>query len=202
MDENSEKADEYGDPYSYSKQLGEQVVRKGIEKGLHVCMVNPTSIIGPYDFNPGAQSQAILKIVYRSVPALIKASFDWIDVRDVAKGILGALLYGENGNNYILSGHWRSFNEIANAIAKWSGNKPISVYLPLGVAAFGAEILEIWAKLLGKTPLLSREAMQYVRNTPKEISHQKAVECFAYQTRPFKETLTETLLWMQEQNWI
>jgi len=202
MDENATKADETGDPYSYSKSLGEIEVRNAMEQGLQVSIVNPTAIIGPNDFNPGAQSQAILKIVHRSVPALIKASFDWVDVRDVAKGILGALLYGENGNNYILSGHWRSFKEIANAIALWSGNKPISIYLPLGVAAFGAEFLEIWAKLLGKTPLLSREAMQYVRNTPKEISHQKAEECFAFKARPFSETLADTLLWMQGQNWI
>lgn len=201
IDENTEKADESCDPYSYSKQLGEQEVRKAMQQGLKVSIVNPTSIIGPRDFNPGAQSEAILKIANRSVPALIKAGFDWIDVRDVALGILGALKHGENGANYLLSGHWKTFKNIAEDIALWSGTKPISIYLPIALAEFGALFQELWAKLSGQPPLLTREAMQYVRNTPKEISHQKASDTFDFHPRPFEETLTDTLHWMREQKW-
>jgi len=200
MDETADKADELCDPYSYSKQLGEQEVRKGMEKGLEVSFVNPTSIIGPNDYNPGEQTEAIIKIVNRSVPALIKAGFDWVDARDVALGILGALKKGENGANYIISGHWRTFKNIAEDIAHWSGNKPISIYLPIAVAEFGALFQELWAKLSGEPPLLTREAMQYVRNTPREISHQKAEQTFNFNPRPFEETLTDTLNWLQEQN--
>lgn len=199
MDENAKKADESCDPYSYSKQLGEQEVRKGMKQGLNVSIINPTSIIGPNDFNPGEQTEAINKIVNRSVPALIKAGFDWVDVRDVSKGILGALKNGKNGENYIISGHWKTFKEIAEAIARWSANKPISIYLPIAVAEFGALFQELWAKLSGEPPLLTREAMQYVRNTPKAISHQKAWETFGFEPRPFEETLIDTLVWIQEQ---
>lgn len=202
IDENSEIATSLCDSYSYSKQLGEQEIRKGIDKGLQACIVNPTSIIGPYDFNPGAQSVAILKIANRRIPALIKAGFDWVDVRDVAEGILGAIHKGQTNANYLLSGHWKTFKEVSSEINSWNNQSPIKVYFPIAFAEFGAVFQELWSKLSGQPPLLTREAMQFVRNTPRNISNQFAKETIDYQARPFEETIMDTLNWMNQQNWI
>lgn len=202
INEKSEFASEESDSYSYSKKLAEDEVRKGIAQGLQACIVNPTSIIGPYDFIPGAQTSAIIKIANQKVPALLKAGFDWVDVRDVAKGILGAMLHGENGANYILSGYWKTFHEIANEIALKLKHKPISIYLPISLAEFAAIFQEVWAKISRNAPVLTREAMKYVRNSPREISNQKAKERLHFETRPFEETITDTINWLQQQNWV
>ena len=39
-------------PYDRSKAAGEREVQKGIEKGLNAVIVNPTGVVGPYDYKP------------------------------------------------------------------------------------------------------------------------------------------------------
>lgn len=38
--------------YDSSKARGEQIVREAIQDGLNAIIINPTGIIGPYDFEP------------------------------------------------------------------------------------------------------------------------------------------------------
>jgi dihydroflavonol-4-reductase len=67
-------------PYDRSKASGEAAVKAAIERGLDAVIVNPTAIIGPYDFQPSLQGQMLLSMARGSLPTLIQGGFDWVDV--------------------------------------------------------------------------------------------------------------------------
>jgi dihydroflavonol-4-reductase len=107
-------------PYDRSKAAGEIEVRKGIEKGLDAIIVNPTGIIGPFDYQPSHFGTALLLIANGKMIALINGGFDWVDVRDVVQGAMLAEKKAPTGSKYLLSGHWASMCDIADVIKEIS----------------------------------------------------------------------------------
>ncbi len=62
--------------YDRSKAAGEKEVRKGIERGLDAVIINPTGVIGPYDFEPSYFGTALLAMACHKLPALVAGGFD------------------------------------------------------------------------------------------------------------------------------
>ncbi len=47
-------------------------------------MLCPTSVIGPFDFEPSLSGQMLIDFYHRKIPLLVPGGYDWVDVRDVA----------------------------------------------------------------------------------------------------------------------
>ena len=88
-------------PYDRSKAAGETEVRYAIENGLNAIIVNPTAIIGPFDFHPSHQGQMLISMARGKLPALVEGGFDWVDVRDVVFGTIQAEKLAPAGARYI-----------------------------------------------------------------------------------------------------
>ncbi|MEO6169036.1 MAG: hypothetical protein ABIO46_14985 [Chitinophagales bacterium] len=95
--------------------------RSFAEKGLNVSIVNTTIIVGHSDHRPSLMGQAIIYLWNRKIPALIPGGFDFVDVRDVSKGIIGALYRVRRGECYLLAGKWYSITDIAKVLSRISG---------------------------------------------------------------------------------
>ena len=52
VDESHPPADESSFRYDQSKALGEKEILAGVKKGLDATILNPTGVIGPFDFKP------------------------------------------------------------------------------------------------------------------------------------------------------
>ena len=83
--------------YDRSKAEGEARVQAVVAQGLEAVIVNPTGIIGPADPRPSRMGQVFLDLARRKMPALLDGGFDWVDVRDVVAGAIGALEHGRAG---------------------------------------------------------------------------------------------------------
>ena len=57
--------------------------------------------------------QVFLDLYHRRMPAVVAGGFDWVDVRDIVQGLLGAERQGRIGENYILSGGFKSIRELS-----------------------------------------------------------------------------------------
>jgi len=183
--------------YDRSKNLGEKEVQKVIAKGLHAVIVNPTGIIGPFDFSPSRMGQCLLDLSAGSLPALLNGGFDWVDVRDVVDGILGAEKLGKIGENYILSGHWHSIRELADFAHETTGTPPPWFTSPIWLARIGAPFSAWWNTRQGKHPLFTSESLDAVSGK-HSISHAKASEQWGYAPREIRETIGDTISWFQE----
>jgi len=183
--------------YDRSKALGEQKVLEGVSKGLNAVIVNPTSIIGPYDFKPSRMGQVLLDLYHRRMPALIDAFFDWVDVRDVVAGAMSAEEKGRSGERYLLSGSYESIRGLARLVEEIAGVRAPRFVTPMWLALLAAPFAELYAKAFGKTPLFTRESMRVLRES-RPVSHEKATRELGYTPRPLRDTIEDSLAWFRQ----
>lgn len=108
-------------PYTESKTLAEkrawEIMREsGRENDLAV--INPSGIFGPLlDNDPSTSGDIILRLLKGTLPASINLNFPIVDVRDVAKVHLAAMIAPQAGGKRIpTSAASLSFTDIADAI--------------------------------------------------------------------------------------
>jgi dihydroflavonol-4-reductase len=184
-------------PYDRSKAAGEKEVQRGLEMGLDAIIINPTAIIGPYDYQLSYFGEALLALARGRLPGLVTGGFDWVDVRDVVEGALRAEERAPTGAKYLLSGHWVSMCDIAAVVADLTGMSVPGFVCPLWLARLGAPVVTSFGGLAKKWPLYTSVSMRALRSN-RNMSHEKATRELGYQPRPFRETLIDTLRWFEE----
>jgi dihydroflavonol-4-reductase len=182
-------------PYDRSKAAGEAEVRSAIEKGLNAVIVNPTAIIGPFDFQPSHQGQMLISMARGKLPALVEGGFDWVDVRDVVFGAIQAEKLAPSGSKYILGGHWASLFQIAGMVEAATGVRSPAFTCPLWLASASAPLVSTLEHICGRRPLFTRASIIAI-NSNKNISHHKAESELNYHPRPLGQTINDTLEWL------
>jgi dihydroflavonol-4-reductase len=187
--------------YDHSKAEGEIIVRQAIRNGLNAIIINPTGIIGPYDYQPSHLGSALLMIANRKMPMGIGGGFDWVDARDVADGIVRAAETASAGGKYLLSGHWVSMKNVAREVCNVLNMKPPSFILPIWGARCVVPLVTAYCTITDTRPLFTRAAIGAL-DSNHNISHARAGRTFGYQPRPFNETITDTLTWFKKNGYI
>jgi dihydroflavonol-4-reductase len=188
-------------PYDSSKAAGEEQVFAGIQRGLNAVILNPVGIFGPHDYGPSASGEFLQQLLHRKLPGLVQAGYFWVDVRDVAAAAVAAESNGRCGEKYIVAGQYATFREIAGWVHELSGARPPLLIVPLWVARIVAPWVAWYSRRLGLRPLVTPEAIQIV-DCHQQISTEKAAMELGFHPRPLKETISDTVRWLQnhEQN--
>jgi len=179
--------------YAQSKARGEHEVKVGIQKGLDAVILNPTAVIGPYDYRGSLPNRGLMLIASGRLPALVSGGVDWIDVRDVAAMATFAAEKGESGRNYILSGHWLSMKAMAGLVQAHTGVALPSVNCPLWMVRGFAVLAEHCCRLFGWQPLLSSGALEHLTSGPW-VFPDTAMRLPCH-VRPLQETIADTIAW-------
>ena len=129
------------------------------------------------------------------LPFAVRGGYDFVDVRDVAKGILACSESGEPGKGYILSGHYITIRKMLQLVGKAAKLKYRPVCLPLGLARLAAPYCER-RSLKDRKPLFFTPYSVAVLASNGQFSHAAASERFAYQPRPMEETLRDMAVWL------
>src|SRR5664279_5932289 len=108
------------DAYAITKHRAEDVVRA---TDLDALIVNPTYMFGPRDARPSS-GKMIVDVARRRVPGWTPGFNNFVDVRDVARGMIAAWQRGKRGERYILGGHDMTYGEVFRAIAAVVGVAP------------------------------------------------------------------------------
>lgn len=183
--------------YAKSKAEAARFVLEAVANhGLDACIVQPSGIIGPYDFKTTHLTQLIIDAVTGRLKAGVKGGYDFVDVRDVVNGIIAACDRGQPGESYILSGHYISVPELFQMIAEASGQKPIKTFLPLWLAKLTAPLSELYYNLRHQPPLYTKYSL-YTLTSNSNFSHAKADRELGYHSRPPQETITDTVRWLK-----
>ncbi len=193
-DESRPLVDSRGAPYDRSKAAGERIVRQAVEQGLDAVILNPTAILGPYDFKPSFLGEVLLSLAQHKLPALVTGGFDWVDVRDVAEAAVRAAERAPAGARYLISGHWARVRELAAVVQETTGTPSPWFICPLSLATIGAPFSTLFARLGGKRPLYTTVSLDALRSN-RVISHEKATRELGYEPRAFRETIVDSLRW-------
>lgn len=182
--------------YDRSKAGGEAELRKSVERGLDAVTVNPTGIIGPYDFQPSRMGRVFLMMRAGKLPALPDGGFNWVDVRDVVDALLLAETRGVRGESYIAAGHWQSMRDLAELVSAVTGSR-VPPIVPMGLARLGIPLVGAVDRRLGRDPLFTSESLGALR-AYRHIDHAKATRILGYMPRPTRETVEGLFLWFAE----
>lgn len=180
--------------YDASKAAGEREVRAVIARGLDAVIVNPTGVIGPYDFGPSRIGQVLIDLHRRRLPALVTGGFDWVDVRDVVAAMIAAETAGRTGEGYILSGHWHSIPELARMAAAVTGVRPPRLTVPAWLALVGVPFAALHGRLTRREPRYTRESLAALGHACR-VGGDKAARELGHAPRPIAETLRDTYAW-------
>ncbi len=189
--------------YERTKALAEELVQKKAgEDGLEIVIVNPTAVIGPWDFGPSYLGQFLIRLYNRRIPALIPGGYDWVDARDIADGTIGAALYGKSGEKYILSGNWLSLKELTELAAQACGKNLHVPVIPYFLGLVGLPFIQGWAKIKREHPLYTKESLQILQSGNRNIQNKKARKALGYKPRPLETTLKDTFDWFKQNGYL
>ena len=183
--------------YSRSKALAELAVREAVKEGLDAVILNPTAVIGPFDYAPSLLGRALILIYQGKIPALVHGGYDWVDVRDVVQASVAAVEKAEKGECYLLSGYWKTLGELAELIYGISGRRYRKMTCSAGLARIGLPFLKVYCRLNGSQPLYTRDSLRIFQTGHKGISCAKAGRCLGFNPRPIEETLRDTFEWFE-----
>lgn len=200
IDETSPVASMNGSAYDRSKLMADMAVLEANKNGLPSIILCPTSVVGPFDFQPSLTGKVLLDLQKGKIPMLVKGGFDWVDVRDVAQATVAALTSGERGEKYILSGHWASLRELSELAAQQTGIAAPRIEVPIWLAMVGVPFAKAYAKLTNTRALYTKESLMTLKNCPPRISSEKAKEAFGYSSRPLETTIRDTYEWFSHHN--
>jgi dihydroflavonol-4-reductase len=187
--------------YEFTKAEAEREVMKAVKEGLNAVILNPTAVIGPFDYRNSLLGQALIKIYQNKLPFLVSGGYNWVDVRDVVSASVHAIESGRSGENYILSGEYCSLKELSAMISKISGCR-IPVIVPVSLARIACPFFQIYGSISKKEPLYTYQSLDILVNSPVNISNAKAKKELGYVTRPLEQTLSDTFDWYKENNFI
>ncbi len=180
-------------PYVLTKRDAERVVHAEVARGLDAVIVNPVFMLGPWDWKPSSGRMLVEVAAGKGLFAPPGAN-DFVDVRDVAGGILAAAERGRTGRRYILGGHsmtyldaWRMFARLAGRMQPF-GTAPTAL---VRVAGWAGDL----ASLCTRQELPVNSAATRMSMLPHNFSCQRARTELGYTFRPLEETVADAWQW-------
>ena len=188
--------------YKRSKLVAEREVERLIrDEKLPAVIVAPSTPIGPRDIKPTPTGRVIVEAATGRMPAFVDTGLNLVHVDDVAQGHLLALDKGKIGENYILGGSDVALQTMLGDIAFLSNRRAPSWKIPRGPLfplAWGAEAV---ARVTGKEPFLTMDALRMSRYR-MFFSSQKAKRELGYTARPYIEGLKDALGWFRDNGYL
>jgi dihydroflavonol-4-reductase len=179
--------------YDRSKAAASLEVQHAAAAGQETVIVCPTAVAGPYDFQASEAGRGILYNLTPGIKFYVDGAYDFVDVRDVAKGLILAAEKGISGETYILGGDKLTVREVSECIWDAAGGWHAGFWLPDWVADLAAGVLP----MLVDDPLVTPYSLAAVRSN-STISHEKAMRQLGFRPRPASQAILDAVAWWQE----
>lgn len=183
--------------YDQSKAEASLLVQDAACLGLNAVITCPTGVIGPYDFRGSEMGHVILSAIRQRIQFVINGAYDFVDVRDVANGLILAAEKGRAGEPYLLSGERLTFHDLLDHVQQATGRRHLRLPIPIGLARPLAQFAPLYYRLSQTKPRLTPYAIATVTSN-SVISSAKAQRELGYTPRPLSETILDTVQWFSQ----
>jgi dihydroflavonol-4-reductase len=178
--------------YDRSKAAASLEVQNAAAHGLDAVIVCPTAVAGPYDFQVSEAGRGILYNLSPGLKFYVDGAYDFVDVRDVARGLEQAAEKGRRGETYILGGDRLTVRAVSEYIWQAAGGWHTGLRLPDWVADLAADVLPV----LVDDPIVTPYSLAALRSN-SHISHEKAARELAFRPRPARRAILDAVRWWQ-----
>lgn len=183
--------------YAKTKAEATQYLLNSVDDSLEIIIVHPSGVIGPYEYIQSNLGQLIIDCANHKIGAYLEGGYNFVDVRDVADGIVAAAEKGKAGECYILAGHYVSVKQLMKYIEEITNVKAPNFKIARWFAFVTGVLSEGYYKIVKKKPLFTSYAV-YTLGTNSNFSSEKAEKELNYHTRDIKVTLEDTIQWFKE----
>ena len=186
----------YGE-YDRSKAAASLEVQKAAAEGLDAVIVCPTGVIGPYDFRGSEMGEVLRSASEARTMFYVEGAYDFVDVRDVADGMIAAHAHGRRGESYILSGQRLSVRYMLETVREVTGKAFASIRIPFSLAKVAARFTPWYYQRTKARPRFTPYSLEVLQSN-SNISSAKAARELGYKSRPSIETIADTVRWFFE----
>ena len=192
----------FRNPYVDTKYEAEQRAKEIAAKGLDLVIVKPTYMIGAYDVKP-TSGQMIIQVAKGRVPAYPGGGNNFVDVLDVAHGIILAMERGRPGESYILANRDGNltYQEMFALIARVVGASPPRMRIPYPAALAGGLLFDVAGRLFGFEPDVNSVTAR-MGYAPHYFTPAKAIAELGLPQSPLEPAVRRAYEWFKSQNMI
>lgn len=182
--------------YEETKNRAESLIRKRVQEGEHIVIVNPPRVYGP---GLMSESNAVTRLVdlylkgkWRVMPGDGTKTGSYVYVDDVVNGHVLAMEKGRPGERYILGGTNASYLDFFDTLANVSGIQKKLIKVPIAAMTTFAGLQLLRTKLTGRAPLITPKwVRKYLYSW--SLSSEKAQKELGYTYKSLEEGIRLTV---------
>jgi len=168
-------------------------IRKG---GLDAIICCPTGVIGPWDYGISDIGQLILDFASGHLKSYVSGAYDFVDVRDVARGLILAAEKGQPGHHYIFSGAQVQVPELMEELARDIDYPAPTYRIPTMIARTAGMLASVYYRLLRRKPVFTAYSINVLRSNSL-VSSTRAREKLGFTSRPWRESIRDHVEWFR-----
>ena len=171
-------------------------VRKG---GLDAIICCPTGVVGPWDYGISNIGQLILDFASGYLKSYVRGAYDFVDVRDVANGLILAAAKGQTGRHYIFSGAQVQVLELMKELERNIGYPAPTFEIPASIARVAGVLASVYYRLLRRRPVFTAYSIDVLRSN-SQVSSARAREELGFVTRPWQDSIRDHVEWFRNES--
>ncbi|NLT25196.1 MAG: NAD-dependent epimerase/dehydratase family protein [Microbacteriaceae bacterium] len=180
-------------PYAESKAAGSAIAIAATD--LDPVLVHPSGVIGPGDPGDGNLTRLVREAVAGRLPATVPGGYDFVDVRDLADGIIRAAERGRGGRAYLLTGAFAEIADVVARAARRAGRRP-PPRVPIALARWWAPVSGWFARRQGRAPLFTAYSLRTLGANGR-FDRSRAETELGWRPRPLADTIDDTVDWVR-----
>jgi dihydroflavonol-4-reductase len=192
----------FNNPYVDTKYEAEQAALEIAARGLDMVIVKPTYMIGEWDTKPSS-GQMVIEVARGRAVGCPGGGNNFVDVLDVARGIMLAMDKGRSGESYILANQDGNltYGEMFTIIARIAGVSPPRFQIPYFLAMAGGYALDLAGGLFGFEPDVNSVTAK-MGYAPHYFTPEKAVRELGIPQSPIQGAVERALAWFKARGMI
>ena len=189
-------------PYCRSKLLAEQTAFRLADRGAPVVVVSPTLPVGPGDRNQTPPTRVTVAFCRGRLPAVLDCRLNFIDVRDVAAGMVAAVRRGRPGIRYLLGAVNLRLLDWLGLVSPLVGRARPRRAVPYPLALSVGRISEwIADHVTRRMPMATVEGVRLARRC-LQFDSQASLAELGLRPRPLEESARDAVDWYRKVGWI
>lgn len=185
--------------YARSKARATLLLLDEVKKGgLDAVICCPTGVIGPWDYGISNVGQLIIDFASGQLKSYVSGAYDFVDVRDVARGLILAAEKGQSGRHYIFSGAQVQVPELMKVLERNIGYPAPTYRIPAVIARAAGVLASVYYRLLRRKPVFTAYSIDVLRSNSM-VSSARAREELGFTSIPWQESIHDHVAWLRSE---
>jgi dihydroflavonol-4-reductase len=185
--------------YARSKARATLLLLEEVCKGgLDAVICCPTGVIGPWDYGISNIGQLILDFASGYLKSYVRGAYDFVDVRDVARGLILAADKGQSGRHYIFSGSQVQVPELMKELERNIGYPAPTYEIPSTIARVAGVLASVYYRLIRRKPVFTAYSIDVLRSNSQVSSARARVE-LGFTARPWQDSIRDQVEWFRRE---